>query len=155
MPGPPSVMIAPMQVRQSVKMVLAAYAACGLFEGLLVAYWLVKDPRPGAAYWLFLLIPLAGQVWAAARHAEKLASSLTVTDGRIRYESGMVSRTTRTLELAKIQDVRIDQTPLQRVLNLGDLSLETAGESGRLTMPSIDRPQEIADELLNLARRTH
>ena len=113
-------------------------------EGLLVAYWIVKDPRPGATYWLWLLIPLAGQVWAAARHAEKLASSLTVTDGRIRYESGMMSRTTRTLELSKIQDVRIDQTPLQRVLNLGDLSLETAGESGRLTMPSIDRPRAVS-----------
>jgi putative membrane protein len=141
-----------MQVRQSVKMVLAAYGACGLIEGLLIAYWLVSDPRPGAAFWLLLLIPLAGQLWAAKRHAEKLASLLTVADGRIRYESGMLSRTTRTLELAKVQDVRVDQTPLQRILNLGDLSLETAGESGRLTMPSIDRPREVADELLNIAR---
>ena len=141
-----------MQVRQSVKMVLAAYAACGLIEGLLVAYWLVSDPRPAAAFWLLLLIPLVGQIMAAKSHAEKLSSTLSVTDGRIRYESGMLSRTTRTLELAKVQDVRVDQTPMQRLLNLGDLSLETAGESGRLTMPSIDRPREIADELLNLAR---
>jgi putative membrane protein len=145
-------MIAPMQVRQSVKMVLAAYAVCGLVEGLLIAYWVVSNPHPRPAFWLLLLIPFVGQIMAAKNHAMKLSSSLTVNDGRIRYESGMVSRTTRTLELAKVQDVRIDQTPMQRLLNLGDLSLETAGESGRLVMASIDRPQEIADELLNLAR---
>ena len=140
-----------MQVRQSLKLVLAAYAACGIVEGLIVAYWLVSDPRPGWVWPLFL-IPILGQIWAAKRHTEKLSSTLTVDDGRIRYETGMLSRTTRTLELAKVQDVRIDQSPLQRILDMGDLSLETAGENGRLTMPSIDRPRAIADELLNLAR---
>ena len=149
-------MIAPMaasklEVRQSVKLVLAAYAACGILEGLIVAYWLVSDPRPNQVLFL-LIIPFAGQIWAASRHANKLSSTLSISDGRIRYESGILSRTTRTLELAKIQDVRVDQSPMQRLLNMGDLSLESAGETGRLSMPSIDRPREIADELLNLAR---
>jgi membrane protein YdbS with pleckstrin-like domain len=148
-------MIAPMRVRQSVKMVLAAYIACGLVEALLILYWLMANPRPAPMYWALLLIPIVGQVMAAKRHVEKLSSVLTVNDGRIRYESGMLSRTTRTLELGKIQDVRVEQTPFQRVLNLGDLSLETAGESGRLTMSSIDKPQEIADQLLDLARKSH
>jgi membrane protein YdbS with pleckstrin-like domain len=144
-----------MQIRQSVKLILAAYGICGLIEGLIVAYWLVSDPHPTASYWALLAIPFAGQVWAAARHAEKLATTMNVDGGRIRYESGILSRTTRTLELSKIQDVRVDQSPMQRMLNIGNLSLETAGESGRLEMPSIDRPSQVADQLLDLARQTH
>ena len=147
-------MIAPMQVRQSVKLILAAYAVCGLMEGLIVAYWLVSEPRSNRI-WLLFIIPIVLQIIAAKRHAEKLASTLTVSDGRIRYETGMLSRTTRTLELAKVQDVRVDQSPLQRLLDMGDLSLETAGESGRLVMTAIDRPRAVADELLDLARKSH
>jgi len=143
-----------MQVRQSVKLILAAYAVCGLMEGLIVAYWLVSEPRSNRI-WLLFIIPIVLQIIAAKRHAEKLASTLTVSDGRIRYETGMLSRTTRTLELAKVQDVRVDQSPLQRLLDMGDLSLETAGESGRLVMTAIDRPRAVADELLDLARKSH
>ena len=143
-----------MQLRPSVKLVLAAYAFCGLIEGLIAAYWLVSDPRPNWALFL-LLIPLAGQIMAAKRHAERLSTVLNVADGRIKFETGMFSRSTRAMELAKVQDVRVDQTPLQRLLNIGDLSLETAGESGRLVMGSVDAPHAAAEELLNLARHHH
>jgi hypothetical protein len=53
------------------------------------------------------------------------------------------------LDLAKIQDVRVDQTVGQRILNLGNLTLETAGETGSLTMPNIDSPRQVADRILN------
>ncbi len=59
------------------------------------------------------------------------------------------------MELAKVQDVRVDQTLGQRMLNIGDLSLETAGETSRIVMQSIDRPQEAADHILELSRAHH
>jgi membrane protein YdbS with pleckstrin-like domain len=143
-----------MLLRPSVKLILAAYAFCGLLEGLILAYWLVSDPRQNAAL-VLMLIPFAGQVMAAKRHAERLSTQLQVADGRIKFETGLFNKSTRALELTKVQDVRVDQTPLQRVLNTGDLSLETAGETGRLTLGSVDRPHAVAEELLNLARRGH
>jgi membrane protein YdbS with pleckstrin-like domain len=57
------------------------------------------------------------------------------------------------MELAKVQDVRFDQTVGQRMFNTGDLSLETAGESSRIVMPSIDRPREVAEHILELSRQ--
>jgi uncharacterized membrane protein YdbT with pleckstrin-like domain len=77
---------------------------------------------------------------------------LTILDDRLRYEAGVLSKSTRTMELTKIQDVRVDQTLGQRMLDIGDLSLETAGETSRIVMRSIDNPHAAADRILELSR---
>ena len=35
--------------------------------------------------------------------------------------------------------------PTQRIFRVGDISIETAGETSRLTIPDVDDPQTIAD----------
>jgi uncharacterized membrane protein YdbT with pleckstrin-like domain len=79
-------------------------------------------------------------------------TSLDVQGDRLRYEAGLFSKTSRIMELSKIQDVRFDQTLGQRMIGTGDLSLETAGETSRIVMPSIDRPKEVAEHILELSR---
>jgi membrane protein YdbS with pleckstrin-like domain len=44
------------------------------------------------------------------------------------------------------------QTLMQRMFNIGDISLETAGKSSWEPMLSIDRPQETVTHILDLAR---
>jgi hypothetical protein len=56
------------------------------------------------------------------------------------------------MELRKVQDVRVDQTVTQRMLNTGDITVETAGESSRITMHSIDDPHHAAEHILELTR---
>ena len=58
------------------------------------------------------------------------------------------------MEIKKVQDVRVDQSLGQRILGVGDISIETAGESSRLTMVSIDRPQAVADKILEAAHQS-
>lgn len=80
------------------------------------------------------------------------STQISIGEGRLHYESGVLSKTSRTMELTKVQDVRVDQTIGQRMLGMGDLTLETAGESSRITMAGIDKPREAADYILQLAR---
>ena len=56
------------------------------------------------------------------------------------------------MDLSKIQDVRVDQSAGQRMLGIGDLSIESAGNTSQIVMLSVDRPQEAADRILELAR---
>jgi membrane protein YdbS with pleckstrin-like domain len=42
---------------------------------------------------------------------------------------------------------------MQRIFNVGNLSLETAGEASRLTIHNVDKPQALADEILNRAQK--
>jgi putative membrane protein len=76
-------------------------------------------------------------------------SIVTISGDRLRFETGFASKSTRTIQLSKIQDVRVDQRPLQRMFGVGNISIETAGEASRLTIPDVDRPQTVADEVLD------
>jgi len=91
-------------------------------------------------------------LWPAARHLRRQLTKMTLTGDKLRYESGFASKTTRTIQLPKVQDVRVDQRLGQRLFGVGDLSIETAGETSRLTVPNIDRPQEVAEQIIEAAQ---
>lgn len=99
-----------------------------------------------------LLLPALIAVWAGLRHIGTRFRTLSLTSGRLRYETGVVSKSTRTLEITKVQDVRVDQTVGQRLMGTGDISIETAGESSRMTMSNIDQPHAVAGLILDAAR---
>ena len=141
-----------MILRQSIKLIVAGYIVCGLLEVAWLVYWFAVPAHLDVPIWAPLLLPLILQLFLAIRHLRRLTSKLTITGDRICYEAGLLSKTTRVMELAKVQDVRFDQSLTQRILNMGDLSLETAGESSRIVMPSIDRPRQAANHLLELSR---
>ena len=98
--------------------------------------------------WQMLVPPLL-LLWPAMRAMRRQFTKTTITGDRLRYEVGMASKSTRTIQLSKLQDVRVDQRLMQRMFNVGDLSLETSGETSRLTIPNVDNPQAVADDILN------
>ena len=89
------------------------------------------------------------------RHFRNRLTKMTILDDRLRYETGLLSRTTRTILVSRVQDVTVRQRLGQRLFGLGDLSIETAGEASRLTISQVDRPQEIADRINQLSGREH
>ena len=98
---------------------------------------------------LAMLAPLAVFIWPAARASKRRFTRTVIAGDRLRFETGMTSKSTRNIQLSKIQDVRVDQKLRQRIFNVGDLSIETAGESSRLQIHNVDNPQGLADEIMN------
>jgi len=90
---------------------------------------------------LVLLLPIR-------RHIRRQSVKMTIAGDKLRYEAGLLSKTTRNIQLSKVQDVRVDQSLGQRMLGVGDISIETSGESSRLEMDNVDAPQAIADEII-------
>lgn len=74
--------------------------------------------------------------------------TLRLHDDHLTMESGFFSRTRRTLDMAKVQDVTVKQSFGQRILGVGDLMLESAGESGRMAILNVDNPRAIADRII-------
>ena len=89
--------------------------------------------------------PVLLLLWPTRRYLHNRLTKTTISDFQLRYESGLLSKTTRTLMLPRVQDVTVHQRLGQRIFNVGDVSIETAGEAGRLTIFQIDQPQTIAD----------
>src|SRR5947209_6840142 len=136
-----------MELRPSLKFVKLAYIFCAILAAAMgVALVTLQDLPPGSAW--TLLLPAALAAFAIIRHFKLRLVKLTVLDDRIRYESGLFSKSTRTVELVKVQDVRVDQSFWQRMFGIGDISLETAGGSSRMEIDQVDRPQAAADHIL-------
>lgn len=126
-----------------------AIALAAVVAGIEIAY-LVKMRDTRDLDLLAAILPLV-LLWPAVRWLRRRFTKATVSGDRLRYETGLASKSTRTIQLSKIQDVRVDQTLAQRLFAVGDISIETAGESSRLTIHSVDDPQRVADELMTLS----
>jgi putative membrane protein len=141
-----------MLLRSSVKLIKAAYIIAGLL-GVAALVYASREPDIAgqSAYWL-LVIPGVIALIAGFKHVIRLATKLIITEDRVRYETGLLSKSTRVMELSKVQDVRMDQRLGQRIIGVGNVSLETAGETSRIEMANIDNPQKVADHILEMAR---
>ncbi|MDQ6759222.1 MAG: PH domain-containing protein, partial [Acidobacteriota bacterium] len=92
-------------------------------------------------------------LWPVQRSIRRLSTKLSITQDKLYYETGLISKTTRIVQIPKIQDVRVSQSIGQRILNIGDLWIETAGESSRLTLHNIDGARALADRIIELEGR--
>ena len=128
---------------------LGASLAAIVFLGLEILY--LVEWRDSAPVWLMALPPLV-LLWPLSRWLRRSFTKATVSGDRLRFEMGAMSKTTRNIQLSKLQDARVEQRFLQRLFNVGDLSIETAGEASRLTIPNVDDPQALADEIMNRAQ---
>lgn len=104
-----------------------------------------------ATAWL-LLLPALLFLWPAAGHLRQHFTRITISGDKLHYESGILSKTMRTIQISKVQDVRVDQTLGQRLVGIGTLSIETAGETSRLTIANIDHPRLVADGIIDASQ---
>ena len=147
-----------MIIRPTMKFIYMGYVVTVLIVTALVIVmmrlqWPPSIP-PAWQPWIPWL-PVFLLLWPLKRHVRNRLTKMTILDDRLRYETGLLSRTTRTILVSRVQDVTVRQRLGQRVFGLGDLSIETAGEASRLTIFQVDRPQEIADHINQLSQRGH
>jgi uncharacterized membrane protein YdbT with pleckstrin-like domain len=135
-------------IRPTRKFVTAGYIAV-LLVIISLAYAVMSLDWPPLAAWLSPIL----LIWPLKSDIQNRMSRLTILEDKLRFDVGLLSRTTRTVLIPRIQDVTVHQTVVQRILGVGDLTIETAGESGRLSVARIDRPQEVADMINDLSRK--
>jgi uncharacterized membrane protein YdbT with pleckstrin-like domain len=92
-------------------------------------------------------------IWPLPGAVRRQFTKTTIVGDRLHYETGMFAKTTRTIQLSKLQDLRVDQTFVQRLCGVGNLSIETAGAASWEAIRDVDNPQGVADEILNRAHQ--
>lgn len=136
-------------MRSSIRTIRPVYSLSFLLVALVYGF---NNNRAQPIDWL-IIFPLLLLAWTVWRHIRLRFTTLTLEGGRLRYESGMLSKSTRAAEVSRVQDVQVTQSMPQRLLGIGDISIETAGDSGRLSMRNVDRPHAVADFILDQTRR--
>lgn len=141
-----------MEIRQSLKAVKAGYALCALLELVILVMGYEGQFPDSIPLSALAALPVLLAIFVVIRHIQRRMTKITIANDRVHYEQGLLSKTTRTVELAKVQDVRVHQTVWQRVFNIGNLSLETAGSTSRIVMDSIDRVLEVSNHISDMVR---
>ena len=104
--------------------------------------------------WISVFAALALLLIPGFYHLRHKIVRYTLTDSKIEIDEGLISKTTKNVPLRTIQDVTVSATVPQRMLGLGNLIIENAGESGsRITLKNINSPKKYADSLLKQMRR--
>lgn len=129
-------------IRPTLKFIKAGYVAVVLVIAVAIAFT-VKGVLPDWAPVLAAVL----LVWPIEKHVRRQMRKMVITGDQLRYETGFLSRTTRTISLSKVQDVTVTQSFFQRLTGTGDLSIETAGKDSWEAVGPIDRPQALADRL--------
>src|SRR5260221_14456927 len=103
-----------------------------------------------------LPIPLSLLLIPAYYHLKRNMVRYTLTDSKIEIDYGLIARTTRNIPLAKIQDVTVSASILQRILGFGDVVVDNASELGGTTvLHNINNPRHYADLILRQLRQWH
>ena len=138
-----------MVVRPTVKMIRILHWLAFLLALAMLIY--IQNTPDSQAWWM-LALPAVIFIYTVYLQIKRRFTVMTLEGDKLRFETGVFSKTTRNIVVNKVQDVRVEQTFWQRVFQVGDISIETAGETSRLTIPSIDHPQEVADEILDASQ---
>jgi uncharacterized membrane protein YdbT with pleckstrin-like domain len=129
----------------------AAIAGATLLTVLLAMVSFVEIP------WYYSLpVALGLLLIPAYYHLKRNMVRYTLTDSKIEIDYGLIARTTRNIPLAKIQDVTVSASILQRMLGFGDVVVDNASEVGGTTvLHNINNPRHYADLLLREMARRH
>jgi uncharacterized membrane protein YdbT with pleckstrin-like domain len=136
-------------IRPSMKLIKTGYV-CALLvvcAAVFVHYKYLVQQYPDQRYPYLPLASLLILLWPIKRHLRRQTVKLTLAGDKLRYETGLASKSTRIIQLPKVQDVRVIQSIMQRILNVGDVSIETAGENSRLVVENLDGPRKLAEQL--------
>src|SRR4051794_39115220 len=93
-------------ITPSAKLLKPFYWTAAIIAGLIFFY---SNNHGADLYWL-LILPGLIVAWTLLRQLRLRYTKLTVSGGKLRYETGMLSRSVRTMEVSKVQDVRVEQT---------------------------------------------
>ena len=106
------------------------------------------------AFWVLLGIGLLAFINPIYHHILRLREVYTLTDHKLEMRYGLIAKTVRNIPLRNIQDVTVTASVWQRLLNLGDIGIESASESGKIVLDDIHHPNRYATMVVaELGRR--
>jgi uncharacterized membrane protein YdbT with pleckstrin-like domain len=96
--------------------------------------------------WCALLVFLGGLFVIARAWFEWWTTEIAVTDRRVIYKTGFISRKTTEMHMDKVESVDVDQSVLGRILDYGNVMVRGTG-SGLSPIKNVDAPLELRNHI--------
>jgi uncharacterized membrane protein YdbT with pleckstrin-like domain len=109
----------------------------------------------GLVVFMFQLLILGAIVVSAYAFALFYSTKYTLTSRKLVVESGVFGKSRRTIPVQRIQDVTLKQSFFERLLNMGDVVVESAGEFGAIKLKDVPDYQQRIKQLAQLIDDQH
>jgi uncharacterized membrane protein YdbT with pleckstrin-like domain len=104
--------------------------------GVLITVW-------GWSPWLILALAVVVLLFIARGLITWLTTQHVITNERVIYRAGFISKRGKEIPLENINDVAFNQSAFERIFGTGDLLIESAGTHGQSRYSDIPKPEEI------------
>jgi uncharacterized membrane protein YdbT with pleckstrin-like domain len=97
-------------------------------------------------------IAIAG-AWLIVVWVRWQSTSYTLTDQRIKIDTGVFGRSSKTIPIDRIQDATTKQTLFGRMLGYGRVEVDAAGAQGAEVLDHLPHPGAFRDQVFMLSER--
>jgi len=116
------------------------------FKGSYTANPVMFKASPFMFILCLLLIPAGiGIVFLLFWKLQCMGTKLTVSEGAIHLERGLLSKTRTEIDCDSVRTVQVQQTFLNRIFGVGRIVVYTAGDEAELNVDGLPDPNMIRD----------
>jgi uncharacterized membrane protein YdbT with pleckstrin-like domain len=123
-------------------------AALAVSVALLVAG--LSQDWPDAVQIAFAALTLASLLWFVGRYLKWMTTNFAVTSTRVIFRQGIFAKNGIEIPLDRVNTIFFDQSIFERIIGAGDLTIESAGTSGKEKFSDIRRPAKVQNEIHRL-----
>jgi uncharacterized membrane protein YdbT with pleckstrin-like domain len=100
-----------------------------------------------ASTWIVVLLLLAWAGWLVLKYFQWTMTYFVVTDRRVIYRTGVLSKRGVEIPLERINNINFHQRLIDRVIGAGDLDIESAGRDGQSHFDFVRHPDGVQHEV--------
>ncbi len=100
-----------------------------------------------------LVVAAIAGMWLIVVWIRWQATAYTLTDQRIKIETGVFGRSSKTIPIDRIQDCTTKQTLFGRMLGYGRVEVDAAGAQGAEVLDHLPSPGAFRDQVFMLSER--
>jgi uncharacterized membrane protein YdbT with pleckstrin-like domain len=144
-------------LRPTMIFVLVRYIVAALITIAAAALMGILSSRSGVSpqisFFVILGVALLAFSNPVYKHILRKREVYSLTNHKLEMRYGIIAKIVRNIPLRNIQDVTVTASVWQRFLNLGDLEIDSASETGKIVLDDIHHPERYANQILAELRR--
>ena len=113
---------------------------------------LVRNIGLDLSYPVIVAILIAGIVVTIfSGWVQRFFTQYTITSKRLNIRSGILSKTESSTNVDRIQNITVKQSPIDRVMKVGSIDFDTAGDNvaDRFSFIGVNNPQELRERIMH------
>jgi uncharacterized membrane protein YdbT with pleckstrin-like domain len=99
------------------------------------------------AAWAWAILAVIWAVWLFAKYVQWQYTHFVVTDDRVIFRTGLLSKHGVEIPLDRINNINFNQRIFERFIGAGDLDIESAGREGQSHFEDVRHPDGVQQEI--------